>query len=53
MAAEAKKLISVVDIADLKSTIKKVTDAQLQAENLKSFENDFFTGKCTGSKNEE
>lgn len=50
MAAEAKKLISVDDIADLK--IGMVTDAQLQTENLKSFERDFFTGKCTGSKSE-
>lgn len=46
MAAEAKKLISVNDIADVKWIIDAGT--QLQIENLKSFENEFFAGKCTG-----
>lgn len=44
MAAEAKKLISVDDVAALKKTTSKAI--QWQTENLKSFERDFFTGKC-------
>lgn len=48
MAAEAKKLITVDDIANLKATTAAGT--QWQADHLKAFERDFFTGKCTGSK---
>lgn len=50
MAAEAKKLISVDDIANLKATTAAGT--QWQADHLKGFERDFFTGKCTESKNQ-
>lgn len=46
MAAEAKELISIDDVADLKSRI--VIGTQWQTENLKSFEGEFFAGKCTG-----
>lgn len=50
MAAEAKKLITLKDTADLKSTVKS---KKWQTDDSKTFEDEFFTGKCAASKGAE